>query len=444
MAVLKGRSWSFVAVEHWLSLLVIVTLGYDLWHLQTYGYFPQPFFYVPSDLWNDWFNTAYWSHHSGFFDVWRSVYPPLSPVFLKIFSSGSCSEWSDPRQCDWLSVVTLHGFFVANLFLISRTFLKIDRATALPRSIALGTGLPMVFGLERGNLVIVCFTCLLLAYGPLLKSARWRWLAAGLAVNFKVYLIAAIFAQIGLKRWRWFEGAVIATTLVYVVTYVIEGSGGPLEVYHNIVDFSGGFQSVSILDLWYSGTYSPALSLLNGDGFPITQIIGSQAINALNFALPMLLHLVQLSILSAFFCGWCYPQRVPRYRMINLAVSLALITSEAGGYTQVFMFMFVFMEQANTPLKIFALFVTYILCVPADIILRGDTIVPLVNDSFWAGRSVTVDYKLAIGPFLRPLLILSIPFSLSLTTILDTLRFWRAKRARKVLESDSISLVPSG
>jgi len=76
------------------------------------------------------------------------------------------------------------------------------------------------------------------------------------------------------------------------------------------------------------------------------------------------------------------PLKVPRYRMINFAVSLALITSEAGGYTQVFMFLFDFMERANTPLKIFALLVTYILCIPADIILRGDTIVPLVNDSF--------------------------------------------------------------
>jgi len=444
MTAFKSRWWSFSAVEHGLALLVIITLGYDLWHLQTYGYFPQPFFYVPSDLWNDWFNTAYWSHHNGFFDVWGSVYPPLSPVFLKLFSSATCSEWSDPRRCDWLSIFTFHGFFVANLFLIARSFLKIDRATALPRSIALGTGLPMVFGLERGNLVIVCFTCLLLGYGPLLKSARWRWVAAGLAVNFKVYLIAAIFAQIGLRRWRWFEGAVTASVLVYVVTYLIEGSGTPIEIYRNIVDFSGGFQSVSILDLWYSGTYTPALSLLHGDGFPITQIIGSQAINTLNFVLPALLHTVQASILVAFFCGWRCPQCVPRHRMVNFAVSLALITSEAGGYTQVFMFMFVFMERANTPLKIFALLVTYILCIPADIILRGDTIVPLVNDSFWAGRSVTVDYKLAVGPFLRPLLILSIPFALSLTTIGDVWRLWRAERSGAKPEHDLGALVPSG
>jgi hypothetical protein len=419
---------SFRVFEYALALTVLLALSYDMWHLERYGYFPQPFFYVPSDMWNDWFNTAYWSHHKGFFDVWGSVYPPLSAVFFKIFSSTSCSEWLDPRQCDWIGVINLHGFFVINLILISRCFLKIDRSTALPRSIALGAGLPMDYGLERGNLVIVCFTCLLLAYGPLVKSARLRWLAAGLAVNFKVYLIAAIFAQVGLKRWRWFEGAMIATVAVYLLTYVIEGSGTPMEIYRNIAEFSVSSQSVSILELWYSGTYLPAISLLQGDTFPITNSIGSQSVNALLVALPLLVHMAQATILAAFVAGWLRPSCAPRYRMINFAISLALITSEAGGYAQVFMFLFVFMEQANSPSKRFALLLAYALCIPAEIILTGDALVPYINDSFWAGRPVMVDYKLALGPFVRPLLIMLIPSALATTTLYDAVAGWWAER----------------
>ena len=50
----------------------------------------------------------------------------------------------------------------------------------------------MMWGLDRGNVILITYIFVLLAYGPLVRSAQWRWLYAGLAVNMKVYLIGTI------------------------------------------------------------------------------------------------------------------------------------------------------------------------------------------------------------------------------------------------------------
>ena len=133
--------------------------------------------------------------------------------------------------------------------------------------------------LERGNVLLFTFTCLILAYGPLVKSARLRWVFAGLAVNFKVYLIGTIFAQLLKRRWRWFEGAMLSTVIVYLVTYAMFGEGTPGELYKNITAYAGGFRAASLLDLWYPSSLKPIQLLLRGDAeFPVVTALGSQTI----------------------------------------------------------------------------------------------------------------------------------------------------------------------
>ena len=52
----------------------------------------------------------------------------------------------------------------------------------------MGLGLPMLYALERGNLLILCFTCFVLGYGDLLRQRWLRCLALASAMNFKPYL----------------------------------------------------------------------------------------------------------------------------------------------------------------------------------------------------------------------------------------------------------------
>lgn len=411
-------------INRWLEpLLALAVLAGLIWsavHLYLFGYLPQPFFYEPQDVWMDWFNTAHWAHNKGAYDSWLTIYPPLSFAVLKLLTWGPCytgAEGYPSRDCDWFGAATLLAVFLINIPLTARTFYKIDKRTWMPRTFALCCGLPMTYGLERGNLILLCFTGVLLAFGPLVRSARLRWFFAACAINFKVYLIGALFAQLLRRRWRWFEGAAIATVLVYLATFAIVGAGTPWEIYRNISDFSGGFQSVTVLDLWYAGTFKPIMSLLEGSTFPIITVVGSRTTELGLLLIPILVHTTQALIMAAAAAAAFRPQVVPMHRLVFLSIAMALITSEAGGYTQILLILFVFMERWRGFGRSFAIVVAYILCIAADIPL--DRIPPVVRDSFLSGSRVIAEYHVGIGPFVRPLLILSLPFALSLVTLRD-------------------------
>jgi hypothetical protein len=418
MKSLAGIRPSGLWLEVLLATAVVSALVWAMMFLAFNGFLPHPFFYEPSDTFMDWYNSAYWAYDKGRYDSWGSVYPPLSFVVLRMFSFSACYQGAEgltSRDCDWLGIVVLHAVFILNAVLIALTFLKIDRKTALPRSIALVVGLPMLFALERGNLLLLTFTCILLGYGPILKSARLRWLAVGLAINFKFYLIASLFPQLLKRRWRWFEGAAIATLFIYIISYIIVGNGSPLDILSNTLYLNEAYEAGGFLDGWYASTYKPFLSVLDGKYVPVNSIIGSANVDLLTFVLPMIQYATQIMIILAVVMAWIRPEAVPMFRLTNLGISMAVITSETGGYVHALVILFTFMERWKGIGLRWAIIACYILCIPADIVI--DRFVPLYRDSFLGGRPVIFDFALTLGPFIRPLILLSIPFVLSCVTI---------------------------
>lgn len=410
--------WLWRHREAILALAVLAGVVRAIFFFWAHDHLPQPFFYEPFDTWMDWFNTAYWAHNPGAYDSWGTVYPPLSFVMLRVLGKASCyvqANGYSGRECDWIGLVSLHGFFVLNIVLLFFSFRRIDRATALWRALGLGLGLPSLYGLERGNMIVPCFTCVILGFGPLLRSARARWLVIGMAINFKVYLVSALFPQLLRRRWRWFEGAAIATLAVYLVTYGLMGAGTPAEIFTNIRDFSGLYQAITFLDLWYAATYIPLLSLLDGQYGTMIGVLGSQTVDLLLIVIPAMVHLTQALIAAAALAAWLRPETVSPHRLTFLGVAMAMITAEPGGYTQNILIFFVFMERGHGFARNWAILVCYILCLPFDIIIGQ--VPPLIQESYLAGRQTFFQYYITVGPFLRPLLILSLAWALSALTV---------------------------
>lgn len=415
----------FVTSDRWVEpLLAVVLVGgmiRTMWFLAGNGYLPQPYFYDPADTWMDWFNTADWARDRGFYDSWGSVYAPLTPVFLRLFGLSQCylgggqdtSHYA--RACDWLGVFWLHAFYVITIVAVAVSFYRIDRATALPRSVALMIGLPMTSGLERGNIILVAFLCVVLAYGPILKSARGRWLAIGLAINFKIYIAAALFPQLLRRRWRWFEGASIAAIGIYLMTFGILGRGAPGEIINNVLGFTDVIQASQFLDVLYAATYGPFLTLLNNQSFPITSLIGSKNVDLLLIVIPVLLRCVQISVVVAALAAWLRPEAVPMFRLTNLGLSLALITIESGGYSHIFVIFLTFFERWTGAGRKWAIIACYLLCIQFDFII--DRAPPVVRETFFANSATIVNYYIMLGSFIRPAIFYSIPFALSLVTI---------------------------
>jgi hypothetical protein len=428
---LQGNSYEAI-----FAGIIVVGLIYCGVHIWFYGYLPPPFFFEPSDTFADWFNSAFWSRQTGAYDAWRTIYLPLSFIFLRLLGIDSCypdargldsSAGLAARDCDWLGLVSLAVIFVANVLLTWKVMRRIDPTTAPMRTICLAMGAPMLNGLERGNLIIIAYTCLLLACGPLLSSARARWFFAGLAVNFKIYLVAAIVPLLLKRRWRWVEGALLATILIYLVSFALYGHGTPIEIYKNVRDFSSQGAG-QILDVWYTTTYRPLYSLLENGAFPLSQIIGSAWVERLLIFLPSLLYLTQALIVAAALAIWYRPEAFTTYRAVTLGILAAVVTSEPGGYTQVCFMLFVMMEPWRGFGRKWAIAVCYVLAFPFDIPI--DTLPEAARDLYFRDTMTMVSHHVTLGPFVRPLLIMTVAWAIALVTLRE---LWEALRENRLL-----------
>jgi hypothetical protein len=411
----------------WPELLFLIPIVagniFTACYFVQYGYLPQPYFYEPGGVFMDFFSVATYGQNGDAYEVFTTIYPPLSFVLLKLATWAPCyvdSGLEEARYCDYLGLGSLVGIFFVNAVLIGLTFRKIDKRTALPRTIALAFGLPMTYTLERGNLLIFCFTSMVLAYGPLLRSARLRWIFAGMAVNFKPYLIGTVFSHLLRRRWRWFEGAILATVLVYLVTFALYGEGSPGQMYENISYYAGGFKGSTILDLWYPSSMVPFRTLLEGDAaFDVAGELGSQLTDLLHTATIGVTATTVSSIFIAAAAAWWRPQVVPMYRLVFLSAAAGIITGEVGGYTQILLLLFVFMEPWKGFGRPLAILLAYILCIPLDIQLGR--ILEVYRDSFLSGRWVAAQYTLSVGILIRPLLVHLMIFTLAMVTLRDVL-----------------------
>jgi hypothetical protein len=256
-----------------------------------------------------------------------------------------------------------------------------------------------------------------LAYGPLLKSARLRWLCAGLAVNFKVYMVAGLLAPLLRRRWLAVEGAIISTALVYLVTWYILGEGSPAQLVNNLTGYSAAFGAFGIaagLDVWFPSSYRPVQLLLGGT-FPIYIVLSSQQVTTILFCLTAFVRSIQGLILLAAASAWLRPEAVPPHRLVYLAISLALSVSEAGGYTEILLILFVFMERWQGFARPAAILIAYFLSISFDVTLGPAP--PAVLYSFIGNTYVIAQYGIGVMSLLRPGLTLIMAALLSWVTI---------------------------
>lgn len=415
-------------VERWFTVPVAIGLAYTLIFLGMNGYLPPPYFYEPSGTFMDFSAPATFAHTRGAYDTFATIYPPLSFVLLKFVSWGPCYSMDvneTARDCDVYGISWLVIIYAVDAFLIWRTFRKLDPATAMPRTFALCAGLSMTYALERGNVLLFCFTCLILAYGPLVRSARLRWIFAGLAVNFKVYLIGTIFAQLLKRRWRWFEGAMLASLVIYLVTFALYGEGSPVEISRNLTAYAGAFAQASLLEFWYPSSLQPIRLLLQGDTqFPVITALGSATLAVAGAIAYAIILATTLTIVAAAAAAWWRPGAVPMHRLILLSIGIAVINSEAGGYTQMILIFFVFFERWRGVGRPVAIVTAYLLCIALDFPI--EQVPPVVRDSYLGGREVIAYYSVGVGTLLRPVLIHVMLLSLALVTIRDS---WADARA---------------
>jgi len=419
MKVARRPGWGQLTVEYGFVLAICAALAHMVLFFFENGYLRQPFYYEPSGTWMDWFSLTYYAHHAGAYAVEKTIYPPLSFVIMKLFSVAHCYDLTrseEVRACDWLGEWAMVGFWLVAVVITFLTFYRLDRWTAFPRAFALSFGFPMLYGFERGNLIIIGYSFYLLAFGPLLRSARLRWLCAGMVVNLKVYMIAAIVAPLLRRRWMAVEGMIGASILVYLVTWQILGEGSPSEVLSNLTSYSEGFGAQHVLDLWFASSLVPLRTLMTSD-MPLETILSSGQISGIIWATTIVTYLGQGMAVAAALAAWLRPEVVPTRRLIFFAAAVALSTKEAGGYTEILLLFSIFSEAWRGFGRKFSIFMGYALCIPDDFVTGK--LPPLIRSSYLSGHEVIAEFGVGVISLLRPAVMLFIVMALACVTFRD-------------------------
>lgn len=383
-----------------MLMLVLAGLAYIVQHYVTLGHLPRPFNSDPSQSLMDFYNTAYWANRAGAYEIWHTVYPPLSFLFAQVITSQACYVGTayEARTCDPAGAGVILAFYLLNVALV---FLSLRRATAvaaIPRSLALCLGLPMLYGLELANLIIPCFTVFVLAEGRLLKSRWARHLFRGLAFNFKLYLLVVALPSALQRRFGWLFAAGAASLAIYLVTLMIYQSGTPWEIVTDLI-----FYSRDQSRLYIEQNHLAEIAAASDDIW--------------NRTVPIVLRLGEAIAFIGLFSGFMLKDAVSNRRLSALA--LTIICAEAAihtqgfsaDYTQIFLIFLIFRERDWNFASAVAIVMAYLLCITADM-----TIVDAhreVEVSFFSGRLVEVNFGLTVSQFVRPLLIVVIQITLT-------------------------------
>lgn len=416
-----GLEWGFVAA-------IVGFLIYSYIYFLDAGYLPLPFFPDPNDVYADGYSSAWWAWNGRMYDEWRSVYPPFSFVLLKLISFKTCYYGTvfEARDCDWMLWSIMLGFYVLNGALAYLTFRKLDRSTAAPRAIAFSLGLSTLYSFEHLNLLIIAWTGMILAFSPIVRSARLRWVAIAIAINLKPYMLGLLLGELIRRRWRWVEGALIATVSLYVISYILVG-GSPAEIWRNITIFSDDPErSSSFQFVIYASSYTSMIQFVNTMALPMVSMLGSWTIEFWSTAFMVLIRIVQLATIFTFAMAWYRPEAIPRHRIPSMALLLLLISTEPGGYTIAGSVFFVFFERFRDWRLGVAIICAYLQCIAADIHLFP--IGSRVVYGYLAGHDVLYYGWVTLGPFVRPGLLIITQLMLISVTI-TAIRRWQVANA---------------
>ncbi len=433
-------------LEAILTVLILIGLYWIVGFVFEFGYLPQPMHYVPDDTFMDWIHTTRWAWQRTAYSVWESVYPPISFVFLRMFSLKQCYYTLDDfasRDCDWLGLTTLFVFYALNVVLMFVAFWKAQRATAIFRTIAMGLGLPMLFALERANLIIPCFTFFMLAYGNIVESRVVRYLAVAITINFKPYLLLLSLPFVFKRQWRAIELCALLTIGVYLLTLTLNGTGTLGEIATNSRNLIRVPEMQFLTEALYSTSYASLLTLPNSR-IPVERFIPSKIIEGLSFAIPIAISLTLAISIFAMLTAWLQPRAVSSTRL-GAMFTLTLFVGFVGGqYNYLFMFpLFLVLlgERATRVGPTVAIVMAYLMSIPADYLAAP--IVYVRSVSWLTGEPVIYKMGITIGQSLRPGMAMIIVWALSLDTISQVIRaHWRHAPSFGLLDRSDAPLAP--
>ena len=204
-----------------ISGLMVLTLSYYIYSYQYLGYLPSPFFYDKSDTFMDLFNPMHWSCNGGAYSEWGAIYPPLSFLFLKFayltIGHSDCLTSLNIRALSPSIMWVVSAFYLFGCMAVFATKawrdFTLDRRVLIFIASLLST--PMLYALERGNLILLAPLFLAIA----LSERRYaQALALAILINLKPYFALLLLLYPLKIDFKWGAIAVFFSGFLFLIT----------------------------------------------------------------------------------------------------------------------------------------------------------------------------------------------------------------------------------
>lgn len=245
----------FLTLKNVLYILLGINLSaffYYVFYVLNFGYLPSPFIFDKSNTFMDFFNPMIYAIHGDAYTTYQSIYPPLNFIVLKIFHSlFNGSEINNAIALRDSSNHMVFGWVFLYLlipFLVIRTdhWRSFKRDEKLLIYLVVVLSFPMLFSLERGNLILL--SLIPLAY--VFSAQIWvRLISIAILVNLKPYFILLFLAYLTQRKWKEMAYAILVTTLIFLVSGLIYDASHFILIVRNLISFGGSSNPLSILEV---------------------------------------------------------------------------------------------------------------------------------------------------------------------------------------------------
>jgi len=401
----------------YLSIILLLNLAgfcYYIDYFASNGYLPAPFIYDKSDTFMDLFNTMYWAYEDGRYTDWGSVYPPLGFFILRLVNfvfagggSGDPAYMRDNSLCVIAGVCLIYLAIPAILLQIKYwgIFSRIEKCLIYFTIIS---SAPMLFTLERGNLIIISPILLGLV---LSKIGMTRSVCIALLINIKPYFVFLMIYYIARQNLKGFVTCSVLSGLIFAI------SGLALDdhffvFFINLLDFSqedGLFSVREVMALPSSvSAFSYVLKHPDGAMFA-SDFLSSESIAMIAYFIEVAKWGVLAISLVALFMKSAQIRDAEAFSLLVVVISNLGIW--VGGYTLIF---YIALIPVLIGMRAKWLYISLlsIIAMPLDIIpLLGDFIGE--QYSYLADAFIDIKWTLGLGSVVRPVVNLTLLLLLS-------------------------------
>lgn len=413
-----------------ILLLNIAGVLYYAYYLLENGYLPSPFIYDKSDTFMDFFNVLYWAYDDGRYIEWGSVYPPLNFIILRVFNFLLTGEgYGDPaimRENSKFVIIAwcLAYLTIPGIILQTQCWKSFSRNEKYICYIAISLSTPMLFTLERGNLILIAPVILAIS---LSKIGLTRSTCIAILINLKPYFILLMLYYVARRNLRGLAVCIALSGLLFIITGLVLDQNFMMFLV-NILNFSQEESIFSLREVLAlpSSISSFSYVLKNPDGANyLSDFIGQQRLAVIFY----IIEIIKLGALAISFAVLFLKSKLMRDSEIIslLIVSISNFGVSVGGYTFI---LYIALIPVLAMMKNGRIYVGIlsVLAIPLDIVqLAGGYIGE--QYSYFDSSSIDIYWTLGLGSLLRP------TFNLGLLIFLSSEIFARVKRLKNAVNT---------